>query len=55
MDFDNDNVEKIIWSIQSRVDMDNIFEHYLKFPSSKPHQHLNNILDAVNEFVFSPL
>lgn len=47
------NYEQIIWSTQSEIDLDNILKHYLKFSPEKAYIHINDIIDTVEQTVFS--
>ena len=47
------NFERIIWSSQSEIDLDTILKHYLEFSSEKAYDHINDIIDAVEQTVFS--
>ncbi|QTE21096.1 type II toxin-antitoxin system RelE/ParE family toxin [Polaribacter cellanae] len=47
------NYEQIIWSTQSEIDLDDILEYYLEFSPNKAYIHINDIIDAVEEIVFS--
>jgi len=47
------NYERIIWSTQSEIDLDSILKHYLEFSSEKAYDYINDIIDAVEQTVFS--
>ncbi|MEM6719559.1 MAG: type II toxin-antitoxin system RelE/ParE family toxin [Bacteroidota bacterium] len=47
------NYEQIVWSTQSEVDLDNILEYYLEVSPDKAYSHINDIIDAVEQTVFS--
>ncbi|GAB1857568.1 hypothetical protein MHTCC0001_24040 [Flavobacteriaceae bacterium MHTCC 0001] len=47
------NYDQIIWSTQSEVDLDNILKYYLKASPEKAYDHINDIIDAVEQTVFS--
>ncbi|WP_299676369.1 type II toxin-antitoxin system RelE/ParE family toxin [uncultured Dokdonia sp.] len=47
------NYDQIIWSTQSEVDLDDILEYYLEVSPEKAYIHINDIIDAVEQTVFS--
>lgn len=47
------NYDQIVWSTQSEVDLDDILEYYLKASPEKAYVHINDIIDAVEQTVFS--
>lgn len=47
------NYEQIIWSTQSEIDLDNLLEYYLEISPEKAYLHINDIIDAVEQTVFS--
>ena len=47
------NYEQIIWSTQSEIDLDNILKHYLEFSPEKAYIHINDIIDTVEQTVFT--
>ena len=47
------NYDQIIWSTQSEVDLDDILEYYLEASPEKAYIHINDIIDAVEQTVFS--
>lgn len=47
------NYNQIIWSTQSEMDLDDLLEYYLETSPEKAYTHINDIIDAVEQIVFS--
>jgi len=47
------NYDQIVRSTQSEVDLDDILEYYLEASPEKAYIHINDIIDAVEQTVFS--
>lgn len=47
------NYNTILWSKQSENDLDDILEYYLETSPEKAYLHINNIINSVEQIVFS--
>lgn len=45
--------DQIIWSTQTEIDLESILTYYLEFSSDKAYTYINDIIDAVEQTVFS--